>query len=155
MYRCGLRVSEALSLRVKDVDLEACTVRILHGKGNKARTVGVDAGAVAMVSEWLNARKKRRLPRRAPLFCTLAGAQVKAEYVRALLRRLADRAGIEKRVHPHALRHTHAAELAEEGVPMPIIQQQLGHSNLATTSRYLAHIRPQQVIDAMRRRGDW
>ena len=56
--------------------------------------------------------------------------------------RLARRAGIEKRVHPHGLRHTHAAELAFEGAPMNLIEAQLGHSSLATTSRYLAPHRP-------------
>lgn len=57
-----------------------------------------------------------------------------------------------KRVHPHGLRHTHAAELAMEGVPMPIIQMQLGHSNAATTSRYLQHIAPEQLISTIRQR---
>ena len=66
-------------------------------------------------------------------------------YVRGLMPRLARRVGIEKRVHPHGLRHTHAAELAFEGVPMNAIQAQLGHSSLATTSRYLAAHRPGRV----------
>ena len=66
--------------------------------------------------------------------------------------RLARRAGIEKRVHAHGLRHTHAAELAYEGAPMNLIQAQLGHSSLATTSRYLAHIAPAQLVEVMRAR---
>ena len=56
------------------------------------------------------------------------------------------------RVHPHGLRHTHAAELAAENVPINVIQAQLGHSNAATTSRYINHIAPQQVISTMRQR---
>ena len=72
--------------------------------------------------------------------------------MRHLLPRLAAKAGIEKRVHPHALRHTHAAELAREGVPLNLIQAQLGHSNVATTSRYLAHIAPVEVSETMRQR---
>jgi integrase len=70
------------------------------------------------------------------------------------VKRLAAKAGIEKRVHPHGLRHTHAAELAREGVPMNVIQAQLGHSSLATTSRYLAHVAPQHVVEAMKAR-EW
>ena len=70
-------------------------------------------------------------------------------YVRGLMPRLARRAGIEKRVHPHGLRHTHAAELAFEGLPMNAIQAQLGHASLATTSRYLAHIAPAELVKAM------
>jgi integrase len=71
-----------------------------------------------------------------------------------LFKRLARKAGIDKRVHPHGLRHTMAAQLAAEGVPMNVIQAQLGHSSLATTSRYLAHIAPTTLIQTMQRR-DW
>lgn len=82
----------------------------------------------------------------------LQGQPVHSAYVRALLPRLARRAGIDKRVHAHGLRHTHAAELALEGKPMNLIQAQLGHASLATTSSYLAHIAPAQLIEAMRAR---
>lgn len=152
MYRSGLRVSEALALRVKDVDLDAGSIRVLHGKGDQARTVGIDPGALAFVTRWLDVRKQRKLSSRAPLFCTLDGKPVKTAYVRALLPRLAQKAGIEKRVHPHGLRHTHAAQLAAEHVPLNVIQAQLGHSSAATTSRYLQHISPVQVIDTMQKR---
>ena len=64
------------------------------------------------------------------------------------------RRGIEKRVHAHGLRHTGAAELAREGKPMNLIQAQLGHSNLGTTDRYIRHIAPQELIEAMQRR-EW
>lgn len=74
--------------------------------------------------------------------------------VRLLLPRLARRAGIAKRVHPHGLRHTHAYELMMENIPMPIIQRQLGHASLATTDTYLSHIAPKQVIDAITSR-EW
>jgi len=71
-----------------------------------------------------------------------------------MLRRLANRAAISKRVHPHGLRHTHAAELAAEGWPANRIQAQLGHSSLATTDRYLRHIAPEELLQAARQR-DW
>jgi integrase len=54
--------------------------------------------------------------------------------------------------HTHGLRHACAAELAAEGIPVNVIQQQLGHASLATTSRYLAHVAPQQLLDTMRKR---
>ncbi len=100
------------------------------------------------------ARKPLGLNGRHPLFCTLQGTPMKAPYLRVLLPRLAAKAGIEKRVHPHGFRHAHAAELMREGIPLNVIQQQLGHSSVATTSRYLAHIAPQEVIDAMKQR-EW
>jgi integrase len=62
------------------------------------------------------------------------------------LHRLGHAAGIAKRVHPHGLRHTHAAELRAEGIDIGIISKQLGHTSIATTARYLDHIAPVAVI---------
>ena len=152
LYRGGLRISEALALKPKDLDREAGTVRILNGKGGRARTVGLDPTAFAVLERWLDHRAKHGINGRAPLFCTLKSQPLASAYVRALLPRLARKAGIEKRVHAHGLRHTHAAELAHEGVPMNVIQAQLGHRSLATTDRYIRHIAPEQVIEAMRSR---
>ncbi|MDK1292722.1 MAG: tyrosine-type recombinase/integrase, partial [Actinomycetota bacterium] len=73
--------------------------------------------------------------------------------VREMLVRNAVRAGVEKRVHPHGLRHTMAHELLMEGVPIPIIQRQLGHASLQTTDIYLSHIAPKQVIEVMSARS--
>src|ERR1019366_2407325 len=115
MYRAGLRVSEALALRPAEVNTTDGTLRVLHGKGDKARTVGLDAGASA-------------------------GA------ARDRLKRQRAKAGIEKRVHPHGLRHTHAAELVREGVPINVIRDQLGHSSLAVTDRYLRNVAPADLI---------
>lgn len=90
----------------------------------------------------------------SPLFCTLAGAGLHSSYVRTLLPRLAGRAGIEKRVHPHALTHSHAAELAGEGVPIHLVRDQLGHASLATIDRYLRNIAPAELVATMQRR-EW
>jgi site-specific recombinase XerD len=152
LYRGGLRIAEALRLHPKDLDRAAGTVTVLRGKGGKRRTIGLDPGAFAVLERWLDTRTKRGVSGRVPVICTLRGRPVHSAYVRALLPRLARRAGIEKRVHAHGLRHTHAAELALEGKPMNLIQAQLGHASLATTNRYLAHIAPAQLIEAMRAR---
>jgi site-specific recombinase XerD len=145
MYRAGLRVSEALALRLADVNLTDGTLRVLHGKGDKARTVGLDAGALDAVSRWMDKRRGYGF-RNGPLFCTLAGGPVMPGYVRDMLKRQAAKAGLEKRVHPHGLRHTHAAELVREGVPMNVIRDQLGHSSLAVTDRYLRDVAPADLI---------
>ncbi len=154
LYRGGLRIAEALLLKPKDVDVDVDTgaVRVLRGKGEKARTVAIDPASVAVVQRWLEVRSNLGIRNNHALFCTLAGGSTSAPYVRQMLKRMALRAGIEKRVTPHNLRHTMAAQLAAEGVPINVIQRALGHSNAATTSRYLDHIAPQQVIDAMRAR---
>jgi integrase len=69
-----------------------------------------------------------------------------------MLARIAAKTDIEKRVHPHGLRHTHALELASEGTPINTIQLQLGHGNASTTSAYIQKLAPQVVIETMQRR---
>ena len=152
LYRAGLRINEALSLYPKDLDLIDGSVRVLNGKGGRSRTVGLDPGAAAIIERWLEARSRLDLTGRQPLFCTFRGERMGAAYVRVMLKRLAARAGIDKRVHAHGLRHTHAAQLRAEGVDIAIISRQLGHTSITTTARYLDHIAPTAVIEAMRRR---
>jgi integrase len=91
-----------------------------------------------------------------PLLCIIdgptrgrpwSGAAVRGEF-----RRIAARAGVRRRFAPHQLRHAHALELAREGVPLNIIQRQLGHANLGTTSIYLQGIDPEEIITAVRAR---
>lgn len=152
-YRSGLRISEALALAPKDVDVASGTLTVLHGKGDRRRTVGMDASGFALLQRWLDRRAK--LPGvngRQPVFCTLAGGSISTSYVRGLLPRLAERAGVEKRVHAHGLRHALASELAAEGVPLMLVQGQLGHSRLSTTERYVRVLNPAAVVDTMRAR---
>jgi site-specific recombinase XerD len=152
-WRGGLRLGEVLGLFPKDLDPEAGTVRVLHGKGDKQRSIGLDPTAFTLIERWLDKRKELELNGRQPLICTLKGQPLLPSYVRALMPRLGRKVGLEKRVHFHGLRHAHAHELAAEGTPINVIQQQLGHSNLATTHIYLCKIAPQQVIDTMRERS--
>lgn len=151
MYRAGLRVSEMLALKASDINADAGTIRVLHGKGNRARVMGIDQGTLAMVQVWTAARQRLGLSR-AVLFCTLQGHPVSDVYIRAMMKRLARKAGIDKRVHAHGLRHTMAFELAAEGIPVNVISRQLGHSSSAVTSRYIDHVAPQDVITMGRAR---
>lgn len=153
LYRGGLRISEALALERRDLNAAACTLTVRHGKGDRHRAIGMDPAAFGLVARWLDERRRLGLGRPSVVFCTLDGHPLQASYVRALLPRLARKAGIEKRVHPHGLRHTCAAELAVEGVPVPLIQQQLGHASLHTTTAYLRHIAPVELVEKMRSRS--
>jgi site-specific recombinase XerD len=153
LYRAGLRLHEALALTPRDVDAQRGTVNVRHGKGDKHRTVGMDPGAFALLERWLDVRRAQDIGPRRRLFCTLAGEPVHDSYVRQLLHRLARKAAIDKRVHPHGLRHTHAAELVAEGTPLDIIRDQLGHDSLRTTDRYLRHVAPRERIERMRARA--
>lgn len=154
LYRGGLRISEALSVLPKDIDAEAGTLRVLCGKGKTVRLVGLDAGAMAVVQVWLERRSQLEIGGRAPVFCTLAGEPMKTAYVRSMLPRLARRAGIVRRVHPHSFRHSFASELVSEGTPLNLVQIALGHKSVATTDRYIRHLNPKAVVDAMRSR-EW
>ena len=152
LWRSGLRISEALALQLRDVDLDAGALRVRHGKGDRSRTVGIDEQTIALVARWIDRRQRLGVGARAPVFCTLSGAQINSSYIRRLLPRLARKAGVEKRVHAHGLRHTHAAELAREGTPINVIRDALGHTSLAVTDRYLRDVAPQAVIDTIRAR---
>jgi site-specific recombinase XerD len=152
LWRCGLRVSEALALRPKDIDSKAGTIRVLHGKGNKARVCGIDPQALAVIQRWLDRRAELGITGRSPVFCTLDGSGIASVYVRNLLRRLGAKCGLLKRVHPHGLRHTHASELRQEGIDIGIICRQLGHANTAVTARYLDHVCPKSVVETMQNR---
>lgn len=172
IWRSGLRISEALALHPRDVDELRGTVHVREGKGRKSRFAVIDTEALAHLRAWLEIRRQLNVDRRtSPIFCTIAvsqgiaargrggqvthqpGQPLDSAYVRRLLPKLARRAGIEKRVHPHGLRHTHATELVERRVPLHVIAGQLGHSSTATTDTYLAKLAPQERMDAMRAAG--
>lgn len=144
LYYSGLRLSEALALLPRDIDLEGGEINVRRGKGGKQRLAGLNAAAEAHLGRWMDTRRQFGISSRKPVFCTFSkvngkptSGPVAPQYVQLMLKRLAKRAGIEKRVHPHGLRHSHACHLLRRGVPLPDIQRQLGHVNLATTDVYL------------------
>jgi len=150
LYRAGLRLDEALAILPGDVDADGGVVRV--GAGGHRRLAGIDTAALAIVADWLDVRTALGLGGDVPLFCTLSGGPLHPAYVRQLLPRLAAKAGIAKRVHAQGLRHTHAAELAAEGLPAELIQAQLGHESLASTDRYLRRVPSADRIGALQRR---
>jgi site-specific recombinase XerD len=151
LYGGGLRLAEALALKPSDIDYDTSEIRILHGKNDRSRTAGIDEGALGHLARWADARRARRIRSRAFL-CTLAGEPLDPRYVRQMVQRCASRAGIDKRVHPHGLRHTHAVELERAGFTVSEIQQQLGHTSLNTTAVYLNHISPSARVAKIRNR---
>lgn len=155
LWRTGVRISEALELRAHDVDFNNGTVRVRLGKGLKPRTTVLsDLDALPLIERWLEERENLgAVAQGAPLFCTLKATPTDPSYARHLLPRLAQRAGLERRVHPHGLRHTHAADLALAGVPVLAIQQQLGHSSLVTTANYLRRVGVRLDLARMIRRS--
>ena len=149
LWRGGLRCSEALALHAPR-DLDNGVLRVRRGKGGKYRTVALDPEAWAVLTMWLE--RKARMGITGPVFSTLRGKALLPSYVRSLFKRLSRKAQIARRCHPHGLRHTFAASLADEQVDIRIIQRALGHSSLGTTARYVDHLNPRAVIDALRAR---
>jgi site-specific recombinase XerD len=154
LWRCGLRIGEALALAPKDIDADAGVLVVQRGKGGKRRVVGVDAGTVALVGRWLEVRRKRGIPSGAPLFCSLAGNPMDQSYVRHMLPRLARRAGIDKRTHAHGLRHAMAVDLVRVGTPLYAVRDALGHASVGTTQIYLSRVGAHEAVEAMRNR-EW
>jgi site-specific recombinase XerD len=154
LWRAGLRISEALALAETDVDQRRGAVLVRHGKGDKRREAGMDDWGFEHLDRWLEHRVALPV---GPLFCVIDGPTGgrrawSATGARDELRTIAARAGVRRRFAPHQLRHAHAVELAREGVPVNIIQRQLGHTDLGTTSTYLQGIDPSEIIDAVRSR---
>jgi site-specific recombinase XerD len=139
---------------VKDFEPDSGTLVVQRGKGGKRRVVGVDSGTVAVVSRWLEVRRKCGISNGSPLFCSLAGRPVDQSYVRHLLPRLARKAGIERRVHAHGLRHAFAVDLVRSGAPLYVVRDALGHASIATTQVYLSRVGAHEAVDAMRSR-EW
>lgn len=154
MYRTGLRLEETLALKPSDINRGGHTVAVLHGKGDRQRTVGIGDGALATLDLWLAARRQHVPGRPRYLFCTLAGSPLSQQHMRQMLKRRAAHAGVDKRVHPHMLRHTWAFSQVQSGTPVTTIQQQLGHSTLAVTDTYLKHLAPADLI-ALGRADTW
>ena len=152
-WRCGLRINEALELRPDDVDMEQAYLHVRDGKGHKNRKLGIPSDACDALQLWMADRRTMRLNGRHRLFCTLTkgnkGQKIKHPYVVAMLSRLRERSGLEKRLHFHGFRHSFAWERSVEGMSLPLISRMLGHENIATTARYLAHVAPIDVIEAM------
>jgi site-specific recombinase XerD len=153
MWRAGLRIQETLALTEGDLDHRRGSLLVRRGKGGRRREVGMDGWGWEQLEPWLDTR--RALPV-GPLLCVINGATRGRHWspaaARTELRRTAAAAGVRRRFAPHQLRHAHAVEMAREGVPLIVIQRQLGHSNLGITSVYLQGIDSGEIIETVHAR---
>jgi site-specific recombinase XerD len=147
LWRGGLRIHEALALGEHDLDHRRGSLLVRNGKGGRRREIGMDTWGWEQLRPWLAARLELPV---GPLFCVIdgptRGRPWSSANVRVEFRRLAAQAGVRRRFAPHQLRHAHAVELAREGVALNVIQRQLGHANLGTTSIYLQGIDTEEII---------
>ena len=137
MYGAGLRVSETVGLRRGAVDLDTRLVRAF-GKGSKERIVPLGRPAVEALRRYLALGRPHLDRRNRPeLFLNVRGGPLTRAGAFLILRRLAEKAGLDpKRVHPHLLRHSFATHLLEGGADLRSVQEMLGHADLSTTELY-------------------
>ncbi|MDO4758651.1 MAG: site-specific tyrosine recombinase XerD [Rikenellaceae bacterium] len=134
LYSCGLRVSELIALRMSDLFFGEGYIRVT-GKGDKQRLVPVSPLARERVHLYLDMRKKEDANKDI-LFLNNRGKQLTRVMVFTILKQAAERAGIEKHVSPHTLRHSFATHLIEGGAGIRQVQELLGHESILTTEIY-------------------
>ncbi len=155
-WRGGLRCSEALDLKMEDVKREAGGIRLRverpkgFARGTPPREVGLDPKASGFLEKWIEYRGEGP----GLFFVTATGKRILPSQIRSWLPILARKAGLKRRVHAHAFRHTFARELYDEGVGIYETMMALGHANLTTTQTYLKHIGATPVVELTKRR-EW
>ena len=132
MYGAGLRVAEAISLKVDDIDGYRGVIRVRHGKGDKAREAKLSPSLYGSLREYW----WRERPPQPYLFASRAGKLPTYGTVRKALALAAKQAWIKKRVTPHVLRHSFATHLLEQGTDVRVVAALLGHAGIHTTARY-------------------
>ncbi len=138
IYAAGLRVSELAGLDTRQIDLDSYEIRVL-GKGAKERLVLIGQPAANALSRYMSEGRPLLLGDRADcgaLFLNNKGSRLSQRMAQKLLVKYAKIAAIDKKVHPHLLRHTFATHMLDGGADLRVVQELLGHSNLSTTQIY-------------------
>lgn len=140
LYCSGCRISEALALRIEDLELQERSAKVL-GKGGKLRWVPLGAVAVAAIRLWLEQGRTQwfaRSPRgsRDLLFLSQKGGGMTRQNAFLRIRKYAEQAGISRGISPHQLRHSFATHLLEGGADLRAVQSLLGHADLSSTELY-------------------
>ncbi|MCI2111283.1 MAG: tyrosine recombinase XerD [Bacilli bacterium] len=136
MYASGLRVSELVGLRLGSVNAEEGILTV-YGKGNKERRVPISDFALSYLEKYVRGPRRHNLGRASPyVFLNRAGKPLSRIYFFRKVKEYASKAGIEKSVSPHTLRHCFATHLLEHGAELRAVQEMLGHANIATTQIY-------------------
>lgn len=150
MAYLGLRSAEVRGIHVRDIDWTSGKLTVKNGKGEKDRVLWMNVEDLELLQTWREIKPESDL-----LFCTLKGTPVQGRYLRALVERLGKKAGIDKSVNPHMLRHTFATDLYRETKNLRMVQKALGHASLATTQIY-THIVDEEMEAALKgfRRGN-
>lgn len=137
LFSCGLRVSELVSLHISDLYLKEKFIRVL-GKGKKERLVPISDSAVKEIEFWFADRNLMNIKpgEEDYVFLNRRGAHLTRVMIFTIIKRLAEAAGIKKKISPHTFRHSFATALLEGGANLRAIQEMLGHESIGTTQIY-------------------
>lgn len=157
-YSAGLRVSEAVALRIRDIDSDRMQILVQQAKGKKDRYVMLSPLLLDILRNYLKTCKPR--PREYLFEGTEPGEPMSIRTAQEVFQQAKRRAGIRKQVSFHSLRHSFATHLLEQGIDIKYIKDLLGHFSIHTTTRYL-HVKKEQLInirsplDEIYQSGDW
>ena len=147
MYSSGLRISELLNLKVKEINFERGVVKVI-GKGNKERIVPIGDYALEYLNKYIKGGRNKNQNRNSPyLFLNRYGEPVSRIYFFKQVKKYAELAGIQAEISPHTLRHCFATHMLENGAELRAVQEMLGHANIATTQIY-TNISSKRIISA-------
>ncbi|MCL2419165.1 MAG: tyrosine-type recombinase/integrase, partial [Conexibacteraceae bacterium] len=137
MYACGLRASEAIGLKLSELDMEG-GVLIAHGKGSKERVVPIGSKALETLRVYLHRARPGLVGLRDEphVFLNLRGQALSRQGLYKIVQRHARAAGLDSRMSPHTLRHTFATHLLAGGCDLRSLQEMLGHADIGTTQIY-------------------
>lgn len=144
LYATGIRVSELVNIKIKDIDTENKSIKVL-GKGNKERLVLYNNHTQEALKTYLNNSYKHYNKKNSPyLILNHNGGKLSERYVRIILDKLVKKARLDIKISPHTLRHTFATDMLEEGADLMTVKELLGHESLNTTSIY-THVTNEQI----------
>lgn len=147
MYASGLRVSELLNVKRGDVDLKLNIVTVM-GKGGKQRKIPFGEYASDYIAKYINDVRSRNINSKSSyLFLSKYGEPLSRQYFFKQIKKYAMIAGIKGNISPHTLRHCFATHLLNNGADLRVVQEMLGHSNIATTQIY-THVTSKRIVEA-------
>ena len=132
MLHCGLRLSEVTNLRPGNINLTKGKLRVESGKGKKDRDLAIPDYLTDLLDTWRNIRPKSNY-----FFSTLKGKKLSGRYIQFMVKRYVLKAGIDKDVTPHTLRHSYATEYYKQTKDIETLRRILGHSDISTTTIYI------------------
>lgn len=150
LYGCGLRVSELINIKINDLHFNEGII-LVTGKGNKQRLVPIGEAAIKQIGIYKNQVRVHLRPKKNEdeyLFLNRRGARLSRQMIFIIVKRQAEKVGIQKTISPHSFRHSYATHLVQNGANLRAVQELLGHVSITTTEIY-THLNEKDLRDAI------